>query len=169
MCEEYIRTDKARPHKVNLLISGHNGFAPRRWQAGSAQRKAHHLKALARSARLLENILDRFQHDSSYYAKNGLTPDVSQFGWGSVSFSRYRHGPNEIISFMIYLSANMEQIQRMLAGALRSFLCSGPSFFRGSTSTCCRWQALKDHKIIQSHVAKGNCMTIASWRPFFDG
>lgn len=80
---------------------------------------------------------------------------------------------NEIISYDLSQSANMEQIQRMLAGAFTKFPSVDGLIFHSDQG----WQyqhvyfrqALKDHKIIQSMSRKATVTTIASWRPSLDG
>ncbi len=78
---------------------------------------------------------------------------------------------NEIISYDLSQSANMEQIQRMLAGAFTKFPSVDGLIFHSDQG----WQyqhvyfrqALKDHKIIQSMSRKGNCYDNCIMETFF--
>ena len=78
---------------------------------------------------------------------------------------------NEIISYDLSQSANMEQIQRMLAGAFTKFPSVDGLIFHSDQG----WQyqhvyfrqALKDHKIIQSMSRKGNCYDNCITEAFF--
>ena len=100
--------------------------------------------------------------------------DVSQFGfsWGKCYLSPILDmNTNEIISYDLSQSANMEQIQRMLAGAFTKFPSVDGLIFHSDQG----WQyqhvyfrqALKDHKIIQSMSRKGNCYDNCIMETFF--
>ena len=102
------------------------------------------------------------------------TTDVSQFGfsWGKCYLSPILDmNTNEIISYDLSQSANMEQIQRMLAGAFTKFPSVDGLIFHSDQG----WQyqhvyfrqALKDHKIIQSMSRKGNCYDNCIMETFF--
>ena len=72
--------------------------------------------------KVAENILDRDFSTTAPMQK--WTTDVSQFGfsWGKCYLSPILDmNTNEIISYDLSQSANMEQIQRMLAGAFTKF------------------------------------------------
>lgn len=112
--------------------------------------------------KVAENILDRDFSTTAPMQK--WTTDVSQFGfsWGKCYLSPILDmNTNEIISYDLSQSANMEQIQRMLAGAFTKFPSVDGLIFHSDQG----WQyqhvyfrqALKDHKIIQSMSRKGNC------------
>lgn len=107
--------------------------------------------------KVAENILDRDFSTTAPMQK--WTTDVSQFGfsWGKCYLSPILDmNTNEIISYDLSQSANMEQIQRMLAGAFTKFPSVDGLIFHSDQG----WQyqhvyfrqALKDHKIIQSIV-----------------
>ncbi len=110
--------------------------------------------------KVAENILDRDFSTTAPMQK--WTTDVSQFGfsWGKCYLSPILDmNTNEIISYDLSQSANMEQIQRMLAGAFTKFPSVDGLIFHSDQG----WQyqhvyfrqALKDHKIIQSMSRKG--------------
>ena len=119
-----------------------------------------------------ENILDRDFSTTAPMQK--WTTDVSQFGfsWGKCYLSPILDmNTNEIISYDLSQSANMEQIQRMLAGAFTKFPSVDGLIFHSDQG----WQyqhvyfrqALKDHKIIQSMSRKGNCYDNCITEAFF--
>ena len=96
--------------------------------------------------------------------KNGLPmylSSVFSVGGSVISLLYSDMNTNEIISYDLSQSANMEQIQRMLAGAFTKFPSVDGLIFHSDQG----WQyqhvyfrqALKDHKIIQSMSRKGNC------------
>lgn len=104
--------------------------------------------------------------------KNGLPMYLSSvFRGGSVISPILDMNTNEIISYDLSQSANMEQIQRMLAGAFTKFPSVDGLIFHSDQG----WQyqhvyfrqALKDHKIIQSMSRKGNCYDNCIMETFF--
>ena len=122
--------------------------------------------------KVAENILDRDFSTTAPMQK--WTTDVSQFGfsWGKCYLSPILDmNTNEIISYDLSQSANMEQIQRMLAGAFTKFPSVDGLIFHSDQG----WQyqhvyfrqALKDHKIIQSMSRKGNCYDNCIMETFF--
>ena len=119
-----------------------------------------------------EDVLDRDFSTTAPMQK--WTTDVSQFGfsWGKCYLSPILDmNTNEIISYDLSQSANMEQIQRMLAGAFTKFPSVDGLIFHSDQG----WQyqhvyfrqALKDHKIIQSMSRKGNCYDNCIMETFF--
>lgn len=122
--------------------------------------------------KVAENILDRDFSTTAPMQK--WTTNVSQFGfsWGKCYLSPILDmNTNEIISYDLSQSANMEQIQRMLAGAFTKFPSVDGLIFHSDQG----WQyqhvyfrqALKDHKIIQSMSRKGNCYDNCITEAFF--
>lgn len=124
--------------------------------------------------KVAENILDRDFSTTAPMQK--WTTDVSQFGfsWGKCYLSPILDmNTNEIISYDLSQSANMEQIQRMLAGAFTKFPSVDGLIFHSDQG----WQyqhvyfrqALKDHKSFNPCQGRATVTTIASWRPSLDG
>lgn len=118
--------------------------------------------------------VQRLMHTMGLAGKQKWTTDVSQFGfsWGKCYLSPILDmNTNEIISYDLSQSANMEQIQRMLAGAFTKFPSVDGLIFHSDQG----WQyqhvyfrqALKDHKIIQSMSRKGNCYDNCIMETFF--
>ena len=112
--------------------------------------------------KVAENILDRDFSTTAPMQK--WTTDVSQFGfsWGKCYLSPILDmNTNEIISYDLSQSANMEQIQRMLAGAFTKFPSVDGLIFHSdqgcSTSTCTSGRHLKitNHSI---HVKEGQLL-----------
>ena len=113
--QELIKRGHKVNHKAGTTAYAHYGG----WQE-SAQRKSI-IPTRARSARLLRISLTGISA-RQLLCKNGLPMYLSSVFVGEVlSLSYTRHEHKRIISYDLSQSANMEQIQRMLAGALRSF------------------------------------------------
>ena len=102
------------------------------------------------------------------------TTDVSQFNfsWGKCYLSPILDmATNEIISYDISLSPNMEQIKRMLDEAFRKFPKVSGLVFHSDQG----WQyqhiyyqkRLKDQGIVQSMSRKGNCYDNCVMETFF--
>ena len=102
------------------------------------------------------------------------TTDVSQFNfsWGKCYLSPILDmATNEIISYDISLSPNMEQIKRMLDEAFRKFPKVSGLVFHSDQG----WQyqhiyyqkRLKDQGIVQSMSRKGNCYDNCIMETFF--
>ncbi|MFR7819286.1 IS3 family transposase [Candidatus Pseudoruminococcus sp.] len=122
--------------------------------------------------RIASNIIDR-----NFTADKPLqkwTTDISQFNfsWGKCYLSPILDmATNEIISYDISLSPNMEQIKRMLDQAFRSFPNVTGLIFHSDQG----WQyqhtyyqnCLKEHGIIQSMSRKGNCYDNCIMETFF--
>ena len=102
------------------------------------------------------------------------TTDVSQFNfsWGKCYISPILDmHTNEIISYDLSLSPNLEQIQRMLDKAFKKFPSVDGLIFHSDQG----WQyqheyfrnTLKEHGIIQSMSRKGNCIDNCIMETFF--
>ena len=102
------------------------------------------------------------------------TTDVSQFSftWGKCYISPILDmNTNEVISYDLSLSPNLEQIQRMLDGAFTKFPCVKGLILHSDQG----WQyqhkyfqnTLKEHGIIQSMSRKGNCYDNCIMETFF--
>lgn len=102
------------------------------------------------------------------------TTDVSQFNfpWGKCYISPILDmNTNEIISYDLALSPNMEQIQRMLNKAFEKFPTVTGLIFHSDQG----WQyqhnsyrsILEEHGIIQSMSRKGNCYDNCIMETFF--
>ena len=102
------------------------------------------------------------------------TTDVSQFSfsWGKCYISPILDmNTNEVISYDLSLSPNLEQIQRMLNGAFTKFPCVKGLIFHSDQG----WQyqhryyrnTLRKHGIIQSMSRKGNCYDNCVMETFF--
>ena len=102
------------------------------------------------------------------------TTDISQFSfsWGKCYISPILDmNTNEIISYDLSLSPNMEQIQRMLNTAFEKFPFVEGLIFHSDQG----WQyqhvyfrtMLKEHGIIQSMSRKGNCYDNCIMETFF--
>ena len=102
------------------------------------------------------------------------TTDVSQFNftWGKCYLSPILDmNSNEIISYDLATSPNMEQIHRMLDKAFKKFPSVEGLLFHSDQG----WQyqhasyreALKEHGIIQSMSRKGNCYDNCIMETFF--
>lgn len=78
---------------------------------------------------------------------------------------------NEIISYDLSLSPNMEQIQRMLNKAFEKFPAVNGLIFHSDQGWqyqhACFRNALKEHGIIQSMSRKGNCYDNCIMETFF--
>ena len=122
--------------------------------------------------KLADNIINRDFGTTAPLQK--WTTDVSQFNfsWGKCYLSPILDmNSNEIISYDLALSPNMEQIHRMLNRAFEKFTCVKGLIFHSDQG----WQyqhssyraALKEHDIIQSMSRKGNCYDNCIMETFF--
>ena len=122
--------------------------------------------------RVADNIIDRNFNTTAPLQK--WTTDVSQFNfsWGKCYISPILDmNTNEIISYDLALSPNMEQIHRMLSRAFEKF----PSVKGLILHSDQGWQyqhdyfinTLKEHGIIQSMSRKGNCYDNCIMETFF--
>ena len=122
--------------------------------------------------KIAANIIDRDFSTTAPLQK--WTTDVSQFSfsWGKCYFSPILDmNTNEIISYDLSLSPNMEQIQRMLNKAFDKY----PSVHGLILHSDQGWQyqhayfrnTLEAHGIIQSMSRKGNCYDNCIMETFF--
>ena len=122
--------------------------------------------------KIADNIINRDFSTTAPLQK--WTTDVSQFSfaWGKCYFSPILDmNTNEIISYDLSLSPNMEQIQRMLSKAFKKFPSVTGLIFHSDQG----WQyqhaffrnTLKEHGIIQSMSRKGNCYDNCIMETFF--
>lgn len=122
--------------------------------------------------RIVNNIINRDFSTTAPLQK--WTTDVSQFNfsWGKCYISPILDmNTNEIISYDLSLSPNMEQIHRMLNKAFEKFPVVDNLIFHSDQG----WQyqhkyfreTLKSHKIIQSMSRKGNCYDNCIMETFF--
>ena len=122
--------------------------------------------------KIADNIIDRDFSTTAPLQK--WTTDVSQFSlsWGKCYISPILDmNTNEIISYDLSLSPNMEQIQRMLNTAFEKFPSVEGLVFHSDQG----WQyqhayfrnTLKEHGIIQSMSRKGNCYDNCIMETFF--
>ena len=124
------------------------------------------------TGRVADNIINRdFSTDAPLQK---WTTDVSQFNfsWGKCYLSPILDmNSNEIISYDLSLSPNLEQIQRMLNNAFAQFPSVKGLIFHSDQG----WQyqheyfrkTLKEHGIIQSMSRKGNCIDNCIMETFF--
>ena len=122
--------------------------------------------------KVADNIINRDFSTTAPLQK--WTTDVSQFSfaWGKCYISPILDmNTNEVISYDLSLSPNLEQIQRMLNEALKKFPCVKGLIFHSDQG----WQyqheyfrnKLKEHGIIQSMSRKGNCYDNCIMETFF--
>lgn len=122
--------------------------------------------------RIAENILDRDFNTTAPLQK--WTTDVSQFSfsWGKCYISPILDmNTNEIVSYDLSQSPNMEQITRMLDKAFEKFSDVKGLIFHSDQG----WQyqhayfrnVLKERGIIQSMSRKGNCYDNCIMETFF--
>ncbi len=122
--------------------------------------------------KIADNIIDRDFSTTAPLQK--WTTDVSQFSfsWGKCYLSPILDmNTNEIVSYDLSLSPNMEQIQRMLDIAFEKFPSVEGLIFHSNQG----WQyqnayfrnTLKEHGIIQSMSRKGNCYDNYIMETFF--
>ena len=122
--------------------------------------------------KVADNIINRDFSTTAPLQK--WTTDVSQFSfaWGKCYISPILDmNTNEVISYDLSLSPNLEQIQRMLNEALKKFPCVKGLIFHSDQG----WQyqheyfrnKLKEHGIIQSMSRKGNCYDNCIIETFF--
>lgn len=122
--------------------------------------------------KIADNVIDRDFSTTAPLQK--WTTDVSQFGfsWGKCYISPILDmNTNEIISYDLSLSPNMEQIHRMLNKAFEKFPSVNGLIFHSDQG----WQyqhasfrkTLKEHGIIQSMSRKGNCYDNCIMETFF--
>ena len=122
--------------------------------------------------KIADNIIDRDFSATAPLKK--WTTDVSQFNfsWGKCYISPILDMyTNEIISYDLSLSPNLEQIRNMLDGAFEKF----PSVEGLILHSDQGWQyqheyfrnTLKEHRILQSMSRKGNCIDNCIMETFF--
>lgn len=122
--------------------------------------------------KVADNIIDRDFSTTAPLQK--WTTDVSQFNfsWGKCYLSPILDmNTNEIISYDLSLSPNLEQIHRMLDNAFKKFPSVEGLIFHSDQG----WQyqheyfrnTLKEHGIIQSMSRKGNCIDNCIMETFF--
>ena len=122
--------------------------------------------------KIAENIIDRDFSTTGPLQK--WTTDVSQFNlpWGKCYLSPILDmNTNEIISYDLSLSPNLEQIKRMLDAAFKYFPHVDGLIFHSDQG----WQyqhqyfreSLEKHNIIQSMSRKGNCYDNCIMETFF--
>ena len=122
--------------------------------------------------KIADNIIDRDFSATAPLKK--WTTDVSQFNfpWGKCYISPILDMyTNEIISYDLSLSPNMEQIRNMLDAAFEKFPSVEGLIFHSDQG----WQyqheyfrnTLKEHRIIQSMSRKGNCIDNCIMETFF--
>ena len=122
--------------------------------------------------KVADNIINRDFSTTAPLQK--WTTDVSQFSfsWGKCYISPILDmNTNEIISYDLSLSPNMEQIHRMLSNAFEKFPFVDGLIFHSDQG----WQyqhayfrnSLKEHGIIQSMSRKGNCYDNCIMETFF--
>jgi len=122
--------------------------------------------------KVADNIIDRDFHAKAPLQK--WTTDVSQFKfpWGKCYISPILDMcTNEIISYDLSLSPNLEQIRNMLDHAFEKFPYVEGLILHSDQG----WQyqheyfrnTLKDHGIIQSMSRKGNCIDNCIMETFF--
>ena len=122
--------------------------------------------------KIADNLIDRDFSTTAPLQK--WTTDVSQFNfsWGKCYISPILDmNTNEIISYDLSLSPNMEQIHRMLTNAFERFPNVEGLIFHSDQGwqyqhECFRNQ-LKEHGIIQSMSRKGNCYDNSIMETFF--
>ena len=122
--------------------------------------------------KIADNIIERDFKTTAPLQK--WTTDVSQFSfsWGKCYLSPILDmNTNEIISYDLSRSPNMEQIHRMLSRAFEKFPFVKGLIFHSDQG----WQyqhayyrnTLKEHDIIQSMSRKGNCYDNCIMETFF--
>jgi transposase InsO family protein len=122
--------------------------------------------------KIADNVIDRNFGTTAPLQK--WTTDVSQFNfsWGKCYLSPILDmASNEIISYDLALSPNMEQIKRMLDSAFQKFPNLKGLIFHSDQG----WQyqhdyyrnRLSEHGIIQSMSRKGNCYDNCIMETFF--
>ena len=122
--------------------------------------------------KIADNLINRDFNTTAPLQK--WTTDVSQFSfsWGKCYISPILDmNTNEIISYDLSQSPNLEQIQRMLKGAFRKFPAVEGLILHSDQG----WQyqhayfrnELKEHGIIQSMSRKGNCYDNCIMETFF--
>lgn len=134
------------------------------------KKKYHSYKG--KVGKVADNIIDRDFSTTAPLQK--WTTDVSQFNfsWGKCYLSPILDmNTNEIISYDLSLSPNLEQIHRMLDNAFKKFPSVEGLIFHSDQG----WQyqheyfrnTLKEHGIIQSMSRKGNCIDNCIMETFF--
>ena len=127
---------------------------------------------LGEVGKIADNIINRDFNTTAPLQK--WTTDVSQFNfsWGKCYLSPILDmHTNEIISYDLSLSPNINQIQRMLDNAYSKFPSLNGLIFHSDQG----WQyqhyyfreSLKEHGIIQSMSRKGNCYDNCIMETFF--
>ena len=127
---------------------------------------------IGETGKVADNIINRDFSTTAPLQK--WTTDVSQFSfsWGKCYLSPILDmNTNEIISYDLSLSPNLEQIHRMLNSAFEKFPSISGLIFHSDQG----WQyqheyfrnTLKEHGIIQSMSRKGNCYDNCVMETFF--
>ena len=136
------------------------------------RRKSKYKSYKGEVGKIADNIIDRDFSTTAPLQK--WTTDVSQFNfsWGKCYISPILDmNTNEIISYDLSLSPNMEQIQRMLNKAFEKFPAVNGLIFHSDQGWqyqhACFRNALKEHVIIQSMSRKGNCYDNCIMETFF--
>ena len=122
--------------------------------------------------KIADNVINRDFSTTAPLQK--WTTDVSQFNftWGKCYISPILDmNTNEVVSYDLSLSPNLEQIKRMLNEAFVKFPCVNGLIFHSDQG----WQyqheyfrnKLKEHGIIQSMSRKGNCYDNCIMETFF--
>ncbi len=122
--------------------------------------------------KIADNVINRDFKTTAPFQK--WTTDVSQFNfsWGKCYLSPILDmASNEIVSYDLALSPNMEQIKRMLDRAFQKFPNLSGLIFHSDQG----WQyqhayyinELKNHGIVQSMSRKGNCYDNCIMETFF--
>lgn len=135
-----------------------------------AKEKYHSYKGEV--GKVAENVINRDFSTTAPLQK--WTTDVTQFSlpWGKCYLSPILDmNTNEIISYDLSRSPNLEQIQRMLNAAFEKFPNVEGLVFHSDQGWQYRHEnyinALKDHKINQSMSRKGNCYDNSIMETFF--
>lgn len=122
--------------------------------------------------KVADNLLKRDFHAEKPFEK--LTTDVTQF---NVCDSKVYLSPvldlfnNEVVSYSVSTSPNLEQIREMLNGLFEKLPADAKPIFHSDQG----WQyqhaeyqrLLKEHNITQSMSRKGNCMDNGAMENFF--
>ena len=123
--------------------------------------------------KIAENIIER-NFSTTAPLQKWTTDDISQFNfsWGKCYISpELGMNTNEVISYDLSMSPNLEQIKRMLNKAFEKFPSVEGLIFHSDQG----WQyqhayfrnVLQEHGIIQSMSRKGNCYANCIMETFF--
>ena len=122
--------------------------------------------------KIADNIIDRDFSTTAPLQK--WTTDVSQFNfsWGKCYISpALDMNTNEIISYDLSMSPNLEQIKRMLDKAFEKFPSVEGLIFHSDQGWAYQMKAysnrLKSERIYQSMSRKGNCLDNSVMENFF--